>query len=295
MKTYFIDDEKTCLIDTSAEENPQTLIQGLKTLGKSLLDIDFILITHVHLEHIRSLAYLKKHIPNCQILTSPRNADYLANYEKYTRVVFRKFPGEFKDIPGLFDYYYNLFSPVKSVQVDAEIKEGDTLSLGNLTLEVLETPGHCAEEISFYCKENKVLFSGDFIVGNDRETWIAINPIMHDYGGNRKKYLTSLSKIAQLEEKIDLILPAHGSIITNPKEKIEDLLTLTPKAHNKVLKLLETRGPKTLPELVELYSGRQLKKTMKFYHLSRLMRALLNYLLEEDQIIQQEDRYFLHK
>lgn len=292
MNTYFIDDEKSCLIDTSAEEVPRTLIKGLEAIGRSLVDINYVLISHVHYEHVRSLAYIKEHAPNCRVLASPRNADYLMNFEKYTKLVFQKYREELHAIPGLYEFYHPLFTPIKSIQNVEVIKEGDLISLGNHTLEVIETSGHCTEEISFYCQQNHILFSSDFIIGDAIETWIATIPVIYDYNGDRKKYLANLQKIANMKERFDLIYPAHGAIISNPKEKIESLLSIKSKAPNRILKILGS-GPKTLIELVEHFFGKKYEKTRKFYNSSRMIRALLNYLLEEGRITKKDNHYFI--
>ncbi len=291
MNTYFINDEKTCLIDTSVETIPHTLIQGLKKIGKNLTDIDYVLISHIHLEHIASLAYIKNHAPNCIILTSPMNADYLANFEQYVKTAFQQ-NRDFQTVPGLTEFYQDLFSPIKSVQVNGILKENDQISLGTYELTVLETPGHCAEEITFLCKKKRLYFSSDFIIGDKLETWIAINPIFEHYGGDRRKYLSSLQKIAQLKNKIDIIFPAHGNIIHNPRKKIDMLLKLADEAPKQVLSILNT-GPKTLEELVQICHNKNSTIDRKFYNASRRMRALLKYLLEEKKIYKKGEYYFI--
>lgn len=293
LNTYLIDDDKTCLIDANAEVIPTTLIAELKKIGKTIEDIDYILVTHLHLEHIRSLGYFRKHAPNCQIITGPQNAHYLENFEKIIKTVFLEKKNEFQEIPGVSEFYYNQFSPIKNIQVDKVIRDHEKLSLGDHTLTVLEVPGHAAEELTFYCEENQIYFSSDFIIGEEIEPWVAINPIIYAYSGNRKQYYESLQKVAQLKEKIQMILPAHGAIIYNPKEKIEKLQELSMKAPEKVLTLLKT-GSKTLDELISLFFKKKVERTRKFYTMSRMMRALLIYLVEEKRVIKKEEKYFIN-
>ena len=45
--------------------------------------------------------------------------------------------------------------------VDARVGEGDKVTVGNLTFDVLDTPGHCADHIAYWLKGEKVLFAGD--------------------------------------------------------------------------------------------------------------------------------------
>ncbi|MHA1359661.1 MAG: MBL fold metallo-hydrolase [Candidatus Helarchaeota archaeon] len=293
MNTYFLADTKTCLIDTSIELIPRTLTRELGRIGVSLYNLDYILVSHLHLEHIRSLNYIKKHVPTCQIMTSPLNAEYLEHFEKYIEIARKNLPPEFHEIPKLYNFYYELIDPIKSVSVEKVIEEGDTISLGTYTLEVLETPGHSTGEITFFIADRGIYFSGDLILGEPIETWIAINPFLPNYGGDRRKYLASLQKIAALKDKIHLILPAHGDIIKNPRKKINDLMVLSSEAPRKILTFLKNGG-KTLPELVELYFKKNRTKSAKFYNASRMIQKLLDYLLEE-QLIKKRGSIFSFK
>jgi hydroxyacylglutathione hydrolase len=48
-------------------------------------------------------------------------------------------------------------------QADELVADGDKVKVGNLTAMVLETPGHCADHVSYWFAEDKALFAGDTI------------------------------------------------------------------------------------------------------------------------------------
>jgi hydroxyacylglutathione hydrolase len=48
-------------------------------------------------------------------------------------------------------------------QADELVAEGDKVKIGELTASVLDTPGHCADHISFWFPQEKALFAGDTI------------------------------------------------------------------------------------------------------------------------------------
>jgi glyoxylase-like metal-dependent hydrolase (beta-lactamase superfamily II) len=54
-------------------------------------------------------------------------------------------------------------APVPSPQPDRFVNDGDRLSLGRLSLEVIHTPGHSPGSISFYCASAGVLYAGDVL------------------------------------------------------------------------------------------------------------------------------------
>ena len=71
-------------------------------------------------------------------------------------------------------------------------------------MQVLHTPGHSNGHLCFYLKEQKILFSGDTILG--RGTTIISPP-----EGDMTDYLKTLNMLAAMD--IDIICPGHGPII----------------------------------------------------------------------------------
>lgn len=83
--------------------------------------------------------------------------------------------------------------------------------IGPFTFEVIFNPGHTDDSISFYFKENKIMFVGDFVflesIGRcDLE------------GGSYKKMTESIDKLTQIKENITLY-PGHGLKTTLDYEK----------------------------------------------------------------------------
>ncbi len=123
--------------------------------------------------------------------------------------------------------------PTRSVQWD-HVEEGDTITIGDYTLTCLETPGHTWGHICLYEPNQKIVFSGDHILGDitpNIQVWsLDDNPL--------KSYMESLNKIADLD--ITLVLPGHRSLIHNCQERVDEL-----KAHhldrcNEVLGILKS-------------------------------------------------------
>jgi hydroxyacylglutathione hydrolase len=86
-------------------------------------------------------------------------------------------------------------APSKSTQVpvvDETVREGDRVKVGNLTFDVLDTPGHCADHIAYVLKREKVLFAGDtlFALGCGRI-----------FGCTPQEFYVSLQKFAALPDE----------------------------------------------------------------------------------------------
>ncbi|HXC49788.1 MAG TPA: MBL fold metallo-hydrolase [Candidatus Limnocylindrales bacterium] len=92
--------------------------------------------------------------------------------------------------------------------------DGDIVEVEGATLEAVWTPGHASDHLCFVLREEKVLFTGDMVLG----AGTTVIPPDGDLGD----YLDSLRRLLALD--IDRIFPAHGPAIEEPKRKIEEYL-----------------------------------------------------------------------
>lgn len=91
-------------------------------------------------------------------------------------------------------------------------KDGDKLCVGDITLEVIETPGHTPGSVNFYCKDDDVLFSGDNLFR--REIGRCDLP-----GGNEQSLISTLrSKVLTLPGTV-AVYPGHGPATTVSEEQ----------------------------------------------------------------------------
>jgi recombination protein RecT len=126
---------------------------------------------------------------------------------------------------------------------DRVLEDGEVLALGDSTLEVIATPGHAANHLCFFLREDRLLFSGDHVLSGS--TTIVSPP-----DGHMGDYLRSLDRLAQLESRF--ILPAHGHVIGSAQGAIARL-----KAHRlireaKVLRAVAALPGRGLDDLVSL-------------------------------------------
>lgn len=91
------------------------------------------------------------------------------------------------------------------------LKEGSNI-IGDFTFDIIYTPGHKEDAITIYFKEDKIMFTGDFIFKG------AIGR-MDLIGGNEKDMINSLNKIKEYCNYNILVYPGHGGI-TNLKEEV---------------------------------------------------------------------------
>ena len=152
------------------------LLDALKNVSLKL-----ILLTHGHYDHIAGVKKLLILYPDVQVII--HEAD-----EIMLRAPECNFSREICGHPFV-------------TRADKTVKEGDSITLGELTLRVMHTPGHSLGSVC-YCLEDAI-FCGDTIFqGSAGRTDL--------YGGDEQALFTSLARLKMLEGDRRL-LPGHGS------------------------------------------------------------------------------------
>lgn len=198
--SYFINAEKKIIIDTVKESFFDEYIEKLRTLVDPS-EIDYILCTHTEPDHSGSLKHLLELAPDATVIGSGQAINYL------TEMVARPFRWQ-------------------------KVKGGDTIDLGDKTLEIIGAPNlHWPDTIYAYLKEEKLLFTCDSfgahfadekmfddLVGDYSEAFdYYFDVILKPYS---KFFLKAIEKIEDLD--IDTICTGHGPILRSTwKEKVQ--------------------------------------------------------------------------
>ena len=115
------------------------------TIEKNGWELSHILLTHSHFDHVGGLKELKE-LTNAPIYLHPDGEMMLARSHEIATMYDLEFP----------------IAPTADVTLAA----GQTIAVGDLTLDVLYTPGHAPGHVCFYLKEHHVLFDGDVLFQN---------------------------------------------------------------------------------------------------------------------------------
>lgn len=153
------------LIDTGFPNSAGKILTAIQQLGLQPNDIQHIIITHAHPDHIGSLAALK-HATQAATYIHPADAAIA-----HTGTGFRPLT----PAPGLMNgLMFRLFirapGPIDGAAIDHEIRDGDVLPIaGGLT--AVHTPGHCAGQLAFLWPRQQVLFVADACSNLPRLGW----------------------------------------------------------------------------------------------------------------------------
>lgn len=145
---YVIVGKKIHVIDTGVSGTEELISEYLTGLGRSIYEVESVLLTHSHPDHIGSAQAIKA-LSHSTVFACEQEKNWIEDIN----IQFRERP-----IPN----FYGLVS--ESVVVDRIIKDNDILNLEDgITLKVIETAGHSQGHLSFQWIEEAVLFTGDTV------------------------------------------------------------------------------------------------------------------------------------
>jgi len=187
--------EKVALIDTVDPSKKDGLLNNLAKIG--VKKIDYVIAHHAEQDHSGTIPAILEHYPEARVVTNQKCKEFLEEL---------------------------LLIPEDKFLV---IKDGQTLSLGDKTLQFILTPWvHWPETMVTYLKEDKILFSCDFLGSHLASSHLFVSDEAKVYESAKRYYAEimmpfrsaikkNLAKINSL--KIDIIAPSHGPIYNRPE------------------------------------------------------------------------------
>jgi len=164
-----------------------------------------------------------------------------------------------------------------------ELADGDVLRVGTMSLQAVFTPGHAPDHLAFWMADDRVLFTGDLVLGRGSS--------MIGYpDGDVAAYLRSLERVATLDPRI--LFPGHWDPVTEAGAKIAEYREHRMARERQVLDELEARGPGTAAELTERVYAAELAGSAAHNELLRAaemtLRAHLHKLMQEGRVSESE-------
>ncbi len=125
---------------------------------------------------------------------------------------------------------------------DREIGEGHIVEGTEFRLVALHTPGHASDHLCYLLEDDRLLFSGDHLLGGSS---VVIAPP----DGDMADYLASLERLQKLRPPLRAIAPGHGAMIDDPKSALADYLSHRHERERAILAALHA-GATTVEEIV---------------------------------------------
>ena len=191
------DQDEWLMIDIGYVDTVEEIIEMIRQLDFPLANCKNLIATHADVDHIQGLAQAKSML-RTRVAAHTKAAAPLKSGDKL--VTFAEIAAQ----------KINMDMP--SVEVDDLLKDGDKIKVGNLELEVWETPGHTDSQLAF--RLGNLLFSGDNIFRDG-----GVGAIDAHHGSDLVSFIQSLQRIRA--SSVEWRLPSHGPIFRKDDQLID--------------------------------------------------------------------------
>jgi ribonuclease/clavin/mitogillin len=122
------------------------------------------------------------------------------------------------------------------------IEDGAKIEVEGATLRAIHTPGHAPDHLCFFLEEERAVFTGDVVLG-------AGTTVIPDDTGDLGQYMDSLRRLLELDPV--LIYPAHGPVVRNAREKLNEYIAHRELRERQVLEALHKSEPLEVMQIVK--------------------------------------------
>lgn len=227
---FLVPGAQLTLVDCGLDmgDNWRTFQRLLKENGYQVRDIEQIVITHEHRDHIGLLSKIMEesnaivHIPKAiegwfsqpEVMKTALMGFMKKNYDTLG------FPAEMLQKAMQFIDGFRTYPTFKEMDRFRLFEEGDTIEMANTEWEILNTPGHCPTQYVFIQAEEKRIFSGDMLLP------VAPMPIISEDPNNPGQKNRALKELLESFERLkpydfQTVYPGHGPIFSNANAVID--------------------------------------------------------------------------
>ena len=215
---FIVESGRVAMIDTVHNGSLGPTLDAMKLLGLGESQVDYICLTHVHLDHAGGAGTYMERFPNAKLVVHARGARHMAS------------PGQLME--GVRSVYgaeeakrlYGELVPVDEKRIVTP-EDGQKLELGNREIVCLDTPGHARHHLSYYDERTKAAFTGDVFgmsypeldAGEHQGVIPTSSPVQFE----PEAMIASIDRILALG--VTRLFPTHFGEIHHPQEIAADL------------------------------------------------------------------------
>jgi len=201
--TYIVGHGRVAVIDPGplSEDHVNAILRGLANE-----EITHLLVTHTHQDHSPACRPLQALCGAKSYGFGPHGAGKLEVGVKVEE------GGDMEFVP------------------DEEVRDGDIIDGGQWSFECVYTPGHTSNHVCYQLREEKVLFTGDHVMG-----WST--SIVSPPDGDMGDYMSSLKLLLERDDSV--YWPTHGPAIDDPKPFVHSFIEHREQREHQVIKHLE--------------------------------------------------------
>ena len=157
-----IENGRVAFIDTGSNDALPNALAALQRIGLDNAAVDYIFLTHIHLDHAGGAGSMMAALPNARLVVHARGARHMAEPSKLVAGVSAVYGAE---------YVARVYGEILPIPADriVEVPDGSVISLAGRQLLCLDTPGHARHHICIVDQKTGGIFTGDMFGLSYRE------------------------------------------------------------------------------------------------------------------------------
>ena len=207
-----VDGGQAAMIDAGFSEGDSVQERLAYLKGLPGLRVAYIVLTHHHFDHSGG-AHALREATGARVVMHREEAPLLEAAAREETPSDMEAPEEMREARQRMRRWRQ---EAARGRPDILVDDNDRLRVGAASLRIVHAPGHTAGHVCVFLEEERVLFSGDNVLGMGTT---AIAPPPH---GDMVQYLASLRKMQGLDAA--LLCPGHGPVVKEPNRKIQEIL-----------------------------------------------------------------------
>jgi glyoxylase-like metal-dependent hydrolase (beta-lactamase superfamily II) len=157
-----VENGRVAFVDTGCNRSLPNALAALAELGIPVADVDFVILTHIHLDHAGGAGAMMQAFPNARLVVHPRGARHMADPTKLIEGAAAVYGA---------DEVFRLYGDVLPIDAQRIIEAAHELAvdLAGRQLVCLDTPGHARHHIGIVDQRSGAIFTGDIFGLSYRE------------------------------------------------------------------------------------------------------------------------------
>jgi glyoxylase-like metal-dependent hydrolase (beta-lactamase superfamily II) len=157
-----VENGRVAFIDTGTNDSLHNALSALKKLGLDAAAVDYVILTHIHLDHAGGAGAMMQAFPDAKLVVHPRGVRHMAEPSKLIAGVEAVYGAEY------VERVYGKILPIKTERI-ISAEDGLVVLLGGRKLTCLDVPGHARHHIAIVDEKTGGIFTGDLFGLSYRE------------------------------------------------------------------------------------------------------------------------------